>query len=191
MIKYLGSKRRLVPALAAIARAAEARTAVDLFTGTTRVAQAFKQAGAHVTAIDTARYAAMFARCYIETDARSIDGDQLARSIDGLNALPGTPGYVTDVFCEQARFFQPANGARIPVGQLLSFDWGDVAGAASYTIQISTTSTFSSTLVDQVVPASLFATSSLPAQSLFWRVRANAAGGSAGTWSAVGSFRVK
>ncbi|TML44050.1 MAG: hypothetical protein E6G27_00060 [Actinobacteria bacterium] len=85
----------------------------------------------------------------------------------------------------------PANGARIPVGQLLSFDWGDVAGAASYTIQISTTSTFSSTLVDQVVPASLFATSSLPAQSLFWRVRANAAGGSAGTWSAVGSFRVK
>ena len=113
MIKYLGSKRRLVPALAAIARAAEARTAVDLFTGTTRVAQAFKQEGAFVTAVDSARYAAMFARCYIELDAHEVDLAELARVIDHLNGLPGRPGYVTDVFCSQSRFFQPANGARI------------------------------------------------------------------------------
>ena len=113
MIKYLGSKRRLVPALSAIARASEARTAVDLFTGTTRVAQAFKEAGAHVTAVDTARYAAAFARCYIETDARSADEQGLSSIIDGLNALAGRAGYVTEVFCERSRFFQPANGARI------------------------------------------------------------------------------
>ena len=43
VIKYLGSKRRLVPVLAALCEAARARTALDLFTGTTRVAQAFKQ----------------------------------------------------------------------------------------------------------------------------------------------------
>ena len=43
MIKYLGSKRRLVPVLARLCEAADARTALDLFTGTTRVAQAFKQ----------------------------------------------------------------------------------------------------------------------------------------------------
>ena len=124
MIKYLGSKRRLVPALATIARAAEARTAVDLFTGTTRVAQAFKEAGAHVTAVDTARYAAMFARCYVETDATSVDGDDLATVIAGLNCLPGRPGYVTDVFCQQARFFQPANGARIDaIRDTIEQDW--------------------------------------------------------------------
>src|SRR6476469_217763 len=68
-IKYLGSKRRLVPALSAVARAAGARTAVDLFTGTTRVAQAFKAGGVEVTAVDNARYAHTFARCYVETDA--------------------------------------------------------------------------------------------------------------------------
>ena len=38
VIKYLGSKRRLVPALAALAGASGARTALDLFCGTTRVA---------------------------------------------------------------------------------------------------------------------------------------------------------
>jgi adenine-specific DNA-methyltransferase len=124
LIKYLGSKRRLVPALAAIARAVEARTAVDLFTGTTRVAQAFKAAGAHVTAVDTARYAHVFARCYVETDARTVDGDQLAAVLDGLNALAGRAGYVTDVFCRQARFFQPENGARIDaVREAIARDW--------------------------------------------------------------------
>ena len=37
MIKYLGSKRRLVPALATLAAASGASTALDLFCGTTRV----------------------------------------------------------------------------------------------------------------------------------------------------------
>ncbi|MGP0032372.1 MAG: DNA adenine methylase, partial [Acidimicrobiales bacterium] len=53
MIKYLGSKRRLVPVLSAICAASGARTAVDLFTGTTRVAQAFKAQGLDVTALDS------------------------------------------------------------------------------------------------------------------------------------------
>ena len=124
MIKYLGSKRRLVPALSAIARASEARTAVDLFTGTTRVAQAFKEVGAHVTAVDTARYAATFARCYIETDARTVDEQSLSAILDRLNEVPGRAGYVTDVFCAQSRFFQPANGARIDaIRDAIARDW--------------------------------------------------------------------
>jgi adenine-specific DNA-methyltransferase len=124
LIKYLGSKRRLVPALSAIARAVEARTALDLFTGTTRVAQTFKQAGAHVTAVDTARYAHVFARCYIGTDARSVDQTELAAVLAGLDDLPGRPGYVTEVFCRQARFFQPENGARIDaIRDAISRDW--------------------------------------------------------------------
>jgi adenine-specific DNA-methyltransferase len=124
LIKYLGSKRRLVPALSAIARAAEARTAVDLFTGTTRVAQTFKQAGAHVTAVDTARYAHVFAECYIATDARSVDGSELAAVLARLDGLPGRPGYVTDVFCRESRFFQPDNGARIDaIRDAIARDW--------------------------------------------------------------------
>jgi adenine-specific DNA-methyltransferase len=113
VIKYLGSKRRLVPVLSRMCAAAGARTALDLFTGTTRVAQAFKAQGVHVTAVDSARYAHVFARCYVETDAATVDLPALEAAIAQLNELPGRPGYVHRTFSQEARFFQPFNGARI------------------------------------------------------------------------------
>jgi len=113
MIKYIGSKRRLVPVLARICEASGARTALDLFTGTTRVAQAFKAQGVHVTAADSARYAHTFARTYIETDAAAVDTDALEAAVAHLNALPGTDGYVTETFSRQARYFQLENARRI------------------------------------------------------------------------------
>ena len=113
MIKYLGSKRRLVPVLTRICQASGARTALDLFTGTTRVAQAFKAHGVHVTAVDSARYAHTFARTYIEADAAATDAGALRAAVTHLNGLPGRPGYVTETFSRQARFFQPHNAARI------------------------------------------------------------------------------
>ena len=113
MIKYLGSKRRLVPILGAIADASGARTALDLFSGTTRVAQEFKRRGIHTTAVDVARYSELFARTYIELDGEGVDREQLRRTLAELDALPGDPGYFTETFCEEARFFQPHNGARV------------------------------------------------------------------------------
>ena len=113
MIKYLGSKRRLIPVLSQICAASGARTAVDLFTGTTRVAQAFKAQGLAVTALDSARYAHVFAQTYIATDAATADVGALTAAVAHLNGLPGRPGYVHDTFCSEARFFQPFNGARI------------------------------------------------------------------------------
>ena len=55
----------------------------------------------------------MLSDCFIATDAREIDLGALRDEIDRLNALPGTPGYVTRTFCEESRYFQPHNGARI------------------------------------------------------------------------------
>jgi adenine-specific DNA-methyltransferase len=102
-----------VPVLSRLCEAAGAQTALDLFTGTTRVAQAFKQAGARVTAVDTARYSEMFSRAYIATDATAVDHQALADAVAELNALPGDAGYFTDTFCVRSRFFQPENGARV------------------------------------------------------------------------------
>jgi adenine-specific DNA-methyltransferase len=113
MIKYLGSKRRLVPVLAQICTASGARTALDLFTGTTRVAQAFKACGVHVTAVDSARYAHAFAQTYVEADAAATDVRALRAAVSHLNSLPGHEGYVTEMFSRQARYFQPRNAARI------------------------------------------------------------------------------
>lgn len=113
MIKYLGSKRRLVPVLGELFARSGARTAIDAFTGTTRVAQEMKRRGAHVTSVDTARYAKAFADCWIATDAGDIDARALAEEIARLDALPGEAGYVTETFCRASRFFQPHNGERI------------------------------------------------------------------------------
>lgn len=115
MIKYIGSKRRLVPVLGDMLASSGASTALDLFTGTTRVAQEFKRRGAHVTAVDTARYSEVFSQCHIQTDASSINKDDLREAIDYLNGLPGEAGYFTETFCVQSRFFQPFNGARVDV----------------------------------------------------------------------------
>jgi adenine-specific DNA-methyltransferase len=113
VIKYLGSKRRLVPVLGEIAGRAGIATAVDLFTGTTRVAQEFKRRGAEVWAVDAARYSDVFARCYVAADARRTDLPQLDAALSELNALPGYDGFFTETYCRRSRFFQPKNGRRI------------------------------------------------------------------------------
>jgi adenine-specific DNA-methyltransferase len=113
VIKYLGSKRTLVPLLGDIAERVGARTAVDLFTGTTRVAQEFKRRGLEVTATDVATYSQVLSDCYIATDATAVDEEELDHELERLAALPGERGYFTRTFCEESRFFQPKNGARV------------------------------------------------------------------------------
>jgi adenine-specific DNA-methyltransferase len=113
VIKYLGSKRALAPALGDIAEAVGATTALDLFTGTTRVAQEYKRRGVHVTAVDIASYSEVLAQCFIETDAHEVRHDELQELLDELNALPGEDGYITDTFCRRSRFFHEKNGRRI------------------------------------------------------------------------------
>jgi adenine-specific DNA-methyltransferase len=115
VIKYLGSKRRLIPALTVLAAASGARTGLDLFSGTTRVSQAWKRLGMAVTAVDSARFAHVLARCYVATDPGITPGlpDQVNDAVDRLNRLEGRAGYVTATFCEAARYFRPENGARI------------------------------------------------------------------------------
>jgi adenine-specific DNA-methyltransferase len=113
MIKYLGSKRTLVPVLGDIAVGIGAQTAVDLFTGTTRVAQEFKRRGLRATATDLATYSEILSNCYIATDASGVDIQELDNELKRLTALPGESGYFTETFCERSRYFQPKNGARV------------------------------------------------------------------------------
>ena len=113
MIKYLGSKRRLVPVLGDLFERSGSMTGLDLFTGTTRVAQEWKRRGGHVTAVDLARYSEILAECYVATDAGEVDREGLARALHELQVLPGTDGYVTETFSRTARYFQEFNARRI------------------------------------------------------------------------------
>lgn len=117
MIKYIGSKRTLVPRIVALAEAIRGRTgattACDLFTGTTRVAQGLKRSGFHVTANDTASYSEVLAITYVEADARHFATASVRDKLAHLDALPGTDGYFTRTFCVESRYFRPGNGRRI------------------------------------------------------------------------------
>ena len=113
MIKYLGSKRVLVPTLGTLFAASGAATALDLFTGTTRVAQEFCRQGGTVTAVDSATYSEVLAKCYVEIDARHASLDEVADAVARLSALPPFRGYFTETFCEKSRYFQPKNGMRV------------------------------------------------------------------------------
>lgn len=113
MIKYLGSKRALLPVLEKLFRASGAKTAVDLFTGTARVAAAMKALGMRVTAVDTASYSEVLAKTFIELDAAQVNSFELATAVARLNEQTGESGYFTRTFCEEARFFQAKNGEKI------------------------------------------------------------------------------
>ncbi len=114
MIKYLGSKRRLVPRIVGIVDALlpEPGTVIDLFSGSSRVGHALKARGHRVLANDHNAYAAVLARGLVQAD-REDHAEAAARWIERLDALPPRPGYVARTFCEEARFFRPENGARI------------------------------------------------------------------------------
>jgi len=113
VIKYLGSKRRLVPVLGAITAVSGARRTLDLFTGTTRVAQEMKRRGANVTAVDTARYSEVFAQCYVALDGATADIVEIDEAISRLSACQGYDGYFTETFGVRSRYVQPHNGRRI------------------------------------------------------------------------------
>ena len=113
MIKYLGSKRLLTRTIvAAAADLSPGSRVLDVFSGTSRVGQAFKQAGLHVTANDHNAYAHTIAQCYIAAD-RAQWLSEASRVVDALNAVAPKPGWFTENYCEKARFFHPDNGARI------------------------------------------------------------------------------
>lgn len=113
VIKYIGSKRTLIPVIMeAVKQATQAKTVIDLFSGTARVGHALKAAGYQVFSNDCNAYAATLARCYVQADAEDIldDAKKLVRE---FNDLKGQAGYFTETFCVRSRFFQPKNGERI------------------------------------------------------------------------------
>ena len=73
MIKYLGSKRLLLPALSAASfkLVQPGERVLDLFSGTSRVGQALKRCGFDVLSNDLNAYAATIARCYVQADAQT------------------------------------------------------------------------------------------------------------------------
>ncbi|HZM76516.1 MAG TPA: hypothetical protein VFC19_12360 [Candidatus Limnocylindrales bacterium] len=73
--------------------------------------------------------------------------------------------------------------------QPVAFNWTDVANAVDYEIQIDNTSTITAPFIaSQIVSTSEASIGSLPAQRLWWRVRARNAAGAFGPFSSTRRF---
>jgi adenine-specific DNA-methyltransferase len=92
-IKYAGSKLKLVPHILGLAQKVQPQTVFDGFSGTTRVSQAFAQAGYRVIANDIAAWSKVFAECYLLSP---FPREHYKDLIDHLNAVPGRCGWFTE-----------------------------------------------------------------------------------------------
>jgi len=114
VIKYIGSKRVIVAQIASIVKAISGVQCVcDLFAGTTRVGQALKAQGLFVVSNDLASYSETLGRAFIQADGKTTNRERLLKQMAHLQGLPPRVGYFTRTFCEEARYFQPHNGAKI------------------------------------------------------------------------------
>ena len=112
MIKYLGSKRVLAPALSRAVAALPVTTVCDLFAGTTRIGQELRRSGVTVHSNDTATYSEVLGQAYIAAGPET-DRARVREVIAHLMSIPGHDGYFTETFCQRARYVQPHNGRRI------------------------------------------------------------------------------
>jgi adenine-specific DNA-methyltransferase len=111
LIKYIGSKRLLVPRIVSAVMEGAPRTALDLFSGTSRVGHALKREGVRVHANDHNAYAHTLAGCYVAADARRWQ-EPAERLIAELDTVRGRAGWFTETYAVRSRYLQPANAAR-------------------------------------------------------------------------------
>ena len=117
-VRYLGSKRTIIPhILDEINKLPlENKTAIDVFTGTTRVAQALRKEGFTVTTSDLNWASEIYSKTFI---CNPIPNYHLRPYVTAMNALPAKPGWITKNYCEAVgkegnvvNVWHPKNGAR-------------------------------------------------------------------------------
>ncbi|HEY1224732.1 MAG TPA: DNA adenine methylase [Brevundimonas sp.] len=116
MIKYIGSKRALLGHVTGAVRDVlpDGGTVCDLFSGSARVGHALKGQGFSVWSNDHNAYAHTLATAYVQAD-RDRWQAPAETILAELRTLKPEPGWFTQAFCQDARYFHPDNGARIDV----------------------------------------------------------------------------
>jgi adenine-specific DNA-methyltransferase len=119
-IKYIGSKASLIPQILKCidesVPTGSIQSAIDVFTGTTRVAQAFKSRGWKVTTSDLSWASSCYSGTWVSNAGSN---EHLQDKIQILNALPGKEGWITRNYCDvkgdkggTVRVWQAKNGKR-------------------------------------------------------------------------------
>ena len=116
-IRYLGSKNKIIPKLIEVIEGLdlEEKTMIDVFTGTTRVAQAFKEMGWTLTTSDLSWASEAYSSNFVGLS----DNSHLQIHIDKMNELSGQAGWLTNNYCDVTgsaggivRVWKPKNGEK-------------------------------------------------------------------------------
>jgi adenine-specific DNA-methyltransferase len=119
-VKYIGSKAALIPYILKCIDenipSGSIRSAIDVFTGTTRVAQAFKNRGWQVQTSDLSPASACYSGTWI---GNAGENGYLKEYVKKLNALTGHDGWLTKNYCDArgekggiVRVWQAKNGKK-------------------------------------------------------------------------------
>jgi len=92
-VKYAGSKLKLLPYILRLIKKVDAKTILDGFSGTTRVAQALAKSGYQVLSNDIAVWSEVFGTCYLLNKKKRAEYQEL---IDHLNAVRPIDGWFTE-----------------------------------------------------------------------------------------------
>jgi adenine-specific DNA-methyltransferase len=120
-VKYIGSKAALIGEIqnfvAGLLPAGCDRTFLDVFTGTTRVAQAFRAAGWTVTSSDLSWASEAYAHAFLLRTAAS--GARIPQLIGELRALAPAADWITQSYCDIVtaeggivKMWKPDNGRK-------------------------------------------------------------------------------
>ena len=114
-IKYIGSKRLLIPRIVEIIKKENPKTIIDLFSGTSRVGCALQNEGFYVIANDINEYAYFLAKTYVQANPNDEHIKKVKKIIEYLNELSPkqSAGWFTKAYCQDSMFFQEKNGLKI------------------------------------------------------------------------------
>jgi len=98
-IRYLGSKDKIMPLILEVTDKVELpnNTVIDVFTGTTRVAQAYKETGRKVITSDLSWAAEAYSYNFICNEG---DHNSLQQYCDHLNSIKPVEGWLTQNYCD-------------------------------------------------------------------------------------------
>ena len=91
-IPYMGSKKKIIPSIHNALKDIEFDSVLDMFTGTTRVAQSFRSAGKVVIANDLSDASQCYGSLFLEHP----DPKSLQPYLDQMNNLKGYEGWFTE-----------------------------------------------------------------------------------------------
>lgn len=91
-VKYIGSKKTLLKHIGDVFDGLEAKTALDAFSGTTRVAQYLRQKGIQTTTSDLSWATTAYANTYVHNGNNS----HLQEFVDAMNAVDPVRGWLSE-----------------------------------------------------------------------------------------------